>query len=117
MTHRTALLSLLAAPALALSACGGDDAGGDEGTIRSIVEDSSKNPAKVCDNLAPEPLKTIGGKDACIKLSKDQKGRDADIDSVSITGDKATVKVKGEDGKAGTLNFQKINGVWKLTLS
>ncbi len=115
MTLRKPLLLLSLSGTLALAACGGDSGSNDEDTIRGIVEDSAKNPVKVCDNLAPAPLKTIGGKAACQKLAKAQKGRDAKIDSVSITGDKAAVKADDGTGSS-TLNLQKIDGAWKLVL-
>jgi hypothetical protein len=120
MNRRNAALSILVLPVLALSACGGGGGGGsEEDKVRDVVKESAKTPAKLCDHLAAEPLKAIGGKDKCKELAKDQKGSDVKIDSVKVSGNTAEVKGSGGGGDngSGTIKLAKEDGEWKITIS
>ena len=110
--HLKTTTALLAASTMFLGACGG---GSDEDQIRDIVNDGAKKPATICDHLAAEPLKTIGGAEGCKKLAEKQKPTDATVESVSVNGDKATAKVKSK-GKSGDTKFAKVDGEWKISL-
>ena len=113
LTRATAL-SVLVVPVLALSACGGGGKN-DKDKITDIVNQGSKDPATICDHLAAAPLKALGGKAKCLVASK---AGDADanfkISSVTIDGDKASVKGKGKEGSQ-TIKFVKEDGDWKVT--
>ena len=110
---RNLVLSILVLPVLALTACGGGGKS-DEDKVRDVITESAKTPSKLCDNLAAASLKAIGGKDKCLTLAKGQKGEDEKIDSVTISGDDATVK--GTSGTTGsdTIKLVKEDGDWKV---
>jgi len=113
--NRTSVASILVIPVLALSACGGGGSS-DEDKVRDIVTESGKTPSKLCDNLAAAPLKQIGGKDKCLQAAEGQKGTDVKIDSVTVDGDKATVKGGGGSSGSGEIKLAKEDGDWKITL-
>ena len=113
--QRAALL--LAIPAFALAACGGDS---DEDKIKDIINEGSENPQTICDNATDKLLEQVGGSvDACKKAAKEaeeQEGADTEkpesID-VTVDGDKATAKFKDEDGD-NTVRFVKDGDDWKV---
>src|SRR3954447_11985082 len=96
---RTLALALVA-PALALSACGGSGSS-DKDQITDIVNEVAKTPVALCDHLSTELLKSAfnGSVDKCKAAAKDQKSDGAaDIKSVDISGDNATVKLSDNAG-------------------
>lgn len=106
--------TLLALPVAFLTACGGG--GGDEDTIRDIVNEGSNDPTSICENLTKDGLEQIGGEEACKKLAEAEDNTDPDvkINSVEVDGDKATAKVTGKDGDQ-TINFVKEDGEWRVS--
>ncbi len=113
-TSRASSLSLLAIPVLALSACGGGSS--DKDKITNIIKDGGKDPSTVCGHLQEKTLKALGGKAGCEKASKDPSAKDPNvkINSVKVDGDKATAKIKGNQGDQ-TIQFVKEGGDWKVT--
>jgi hypothetical protein len=115
LKQRAALL--LAIPAFALAACGGDS---DEDKIKDIINDGSENPQTICDHATDKLLQQVGGSvDACktaAKEAEEDEGGDTDkpdsID-VSIDGDKATAKFEDKDGD-NTVQFVKDGDEWKI---
>lgn len=112
---RAVLITLLAVPMLALGACGGDDGNSDKDTLTKIIKDGNSKPATVCDHLTDALLEQIGGAEGCKQAAAQQKPDDStDITSLEIDGDKATAKVKDDDGD-NTIQFVKQDGEWKVT--
>jgi hypothetical protein len=111
MSGRAALVALTVA---LLGGCGGGS--GDEDAIRGIVDEGSKDPAAICDNLTRQGLKDIGGMAQCRQLAKSQDNTDPNVvvHSVQVDGDKATAKVTGKDGDQ-TIRFVKEDGAWKVS--
>lgn len=113
MTPSRRMLSLLAVPAVALSACGGGKS--DKDKLTDIIKEGGKTPSSVCDHVTDALLKQLGGKDACVKASKSQPGDDSTkIKSLKIDGEKATASVSDKSG-ANTIKFVKEGGDWKVT--
>src|SRR4051794_4097359 len=114
---RTLALALVA-PALALSACGGSGSS-DKDQITDIVNEVAETPAALCDHLSTELMKsTFGGSvDKCKEAGKAQKSDgEADIKSIDISGDNATVKLSDDAGD-NTVKFAKQDGEWVVTAS
>lgn len=111
---KTRAALLLAIPALALGACGGDS---DEDKIKDIINQGSENPETICENATDKVLEQVGGSvDACKKAAGEADEGDnkkpEDID-VTVDGDKATAKFKDEDGD-NTVRFVKEGDDWKI---
>lgn len=87
------------------------------------------------DNIRPNPLiqatqsgkkgrelyidvmKEIEGKAAVMGLNRDEQGRsmkDTKLESVTVTGDTATVTVRGPDGTTAPLQMVKQDGRWRV---
>ncbi len=111
---RPASLSLLAVPILALSACGGGKS--DKDKITDIIKQGGKDPSTICKHLEAKTLKALGGEDGCKKAAQDPSAKDQNVkvNSVTVNGDKATAKVKGNQGDQ-SINFVKEGGDWKVT--
>lgn len=110
---RTLALALVA-PALALTACGGSS---DKDKITDIVNDVSASPVAVCDHLSDRLLQNTfkGSVEVCKTRGKDEKSDGkADIQSVDIKGDAATVKLTDKSGDA-TVRFAKEDGEWVVS--
>jgi hypothetical protein len=119
--QKTKMVALaLVAPALALSACGGGDKGSsDKSQITDIINSVATNPAKLCDVASAGLLKQAfaGSVKDCKTAAADQKGSGkATINSLDVSGDKATVKLTDKDGHS-TVSFAKVDGDWKVTAS
>lgn len=102
--------------AVIVAACGGGGKS-DNDKITDIIKEGGKNPSTICDHLDAKILKTLGGKDGCVKAAKaDDSNKDpaVKINEIKIDGDKATAKVKGAQGDQ-TINFIKEDGDWKVT--
>jgi hypothetical protein len=104
--------ALLTVPVLALTACGGSS---DKDKISDFIKDVGKNPTVLCDHLAKDALAQIGGVDKCKQAAKAPDAADPNVkvDSVDVSGDKATAKITGNQG-AQTLTLVKEDGDWKL---
>jgi hypothetical protein len=105
---------LLLLPPLALAACGGGTSDKDE--LTKIIQDGGKDPATICDHLAPALLKQFGSLAACRTAAKaGDDGKDAvSVKTLTIDGDKATAKIDGARG-AQTITFDKQDGDWVVT--
>src|SRR6188472_3305459 len=69
-TLRRVLPTLLAVPALALSACGSSD----EDKIKDIVKDVDKDATALCDNATEKLLVSVGGTvDKCKAVARGYK--------------------------------------------
>jgi hypothetical protein len=108
---------LLAVPAFALAACGGDS---DEDKIKDIINDVSENAETLCDNATDKVLDQVGGSaDECKKQAREAEAQDPDdgkpenID-VTVDGDKATAKFEDNDGEQQTVTFVKDGDDWKV---
>jgi hypothetical protein len=114
MTLPRTLAGLLVLPPLALAACGGGSS--DKDDITKIIKDGGKDPATICDHLAPPLLKQFGSVAACRTAAKaGDDGKDAvTVKSLAIAGDKATAKIDGAQG-AQTITFAKQDGHWVVT--
>jgi Putative lumazine-binding len=113
-TSRIAALSLLALPALALSACGSSGSS-DKDKVTSIITSVAKDPSKYCGDVAKASLAKLGGKTRCDAAIKAGGPGDPNvkIHSIDVSGDKATAKVTDKDGDQ-TLQFVKEDGGWKV---
>ena len=112
MQFRRIAAVCLAAPVLALAACGGGG-NSDEDQITEVINDVGDNPAALCDHMSAQTLKIFGTVDDCKKQAEESgdKGSDVDIQDISIDGDKATAKISDDDGKAEVI-FVKEDGDW-----
>lgn len=134
------LLTLLAACALALSACGASDKNsakdftGDQKAVAQTVEDLQKQGEKrtasgaqaICDDLlAPALVAQIkrASSRACDAVLKDALG-DTDafelqVKKVTINGDRATAVVtsqaSGRKDRTDTLTLVKVGDAWKIS--
>ncbi len=111
---RNLSVSLFAVPVLALAACGGGKS--DKDKITDIIKQGGKDPSTICKHIEAKTLKALGGKDGCTKASKTPGAKDENIkvNSVDVKGDKATAKVKGNQGDQA-IKFVKEGGDWKVT--
>jgi hypothetical protein len=128
-------LALFAA-ALALSSCGAatprdsaKDFSGPERDVATAVEDvedaaRKKDPDLLCTKLLSDSLlatleaQGTNCKTAARDAFKDADSVDLTVDDVSISGEKATVKVTsgtGSDKKTDTLELQKAGAGWRIS--
>lgn len=110
------LLAALVVPALALGACG--DGTTDADAITKIVRDGARDPATICDHLSDALTRRMRGVDACRRqarrAARGHGGPDRiTIDRLQITGDTATVRLTGRDGR-GAVALVKDHGSWKI---
>jgi hypothetical protein len=113
---RAAPLAGVALAIVSLAAgCGGGKS--DEDTIRGIVEEGNRNPVSICDNLTRTGLRQLGGSAKCRELARSPDNRDpgAKITGVRVDGDRATVKLTGQDGARQTIHFRKEDGKWRVS--
>jgi hypothetical protein len=120
---KTGMVALaLVVPALGLAACGGSDSdsgSSDKDQITSIVNEVAETPAKLCDHLSTEMLKSTfnGSIDDCKTAGAAEKGDGAaKINSLDVSGDTATVKLSDDAGDS-TVKFAKQDGEWVVTSS
>jgi len=125
---RTPALVLLAASSILAPGCGGSD----EDDVKSAVTDlakaaKDKDYAKVCEGLTSDVREQIrgaaqAGGGGCPKLFErlDKNGAvskeigdpdDLEFEKVTVNGEKATVKLKGERDPA---ELVKEDGEWKV---
>ena len=128
---------LLTAPLVAalLAGCGGASASksagdfkGDQRAVAQVVDDlssaaSKRDAKKICNDVFTTDLakRLVRGSDQCKDLVADQL-KDADvykmtIESVQITGARATASVKSQvngDDKLTTLSFARQGREWRL---
>jgi hypothetical protein len=100
---------------LPLAACGGGGKS-DKDKITSVIVQGGRTPATLCDHLDSPTLVRLGGKSGCLKASraKDAKDLKVKVDSVQVSGDKATAKITGRGGR-DTVHLVKKDGDWKIT--
>ena len=114
---RPIAVALFGAAALVFAACGGGSKS-DEDKIRDVVEDVDNNPASLCTEHGTDQLvQKLGGEKVCSAAAGQAAKQDpskTDVQSVDVTGDKATVKVKDATG-ASTVTFVKEDGEWKVS--
>src|SRR3954465_13450261 len=114
---RRALVLGLAAPILALSACGGGDP--DVAKIKAIVEAVAKDSAALCDHATAQLLGLIGGdKQACQESMRGYQAAAAtavegDID-VHVASGTATADFTTADGTKRHVTFVKSGDVWLI---
>jgi uncharacterized lipoprotein NlpE involved in copper resistance len=120
---KTRMVALaLVVPALALTACGGSDSGSgssDKDQITDIVNQVAKTPVTLCDHLSTAMMKSTfnGSIDDCKTAGKAAKSDgEADIKSLDVSGDTATVKLSDNAGDS-TVKFAKEDGSWVVTSS
>ncbi len=124
MTNRVALV--LAAAAVAISGCGGDDSGSEADTaaIQDVVTEINranveKDGAAYCDLLQPSTFSgTFSSRAKCAEETNqilEQAGKQPElvVENISIDGDTAKVTFAERSGEAP---FIKENGNWYLTL-
>src|SRR3954452_10405396 len=115
-TSRRALVLLLCAPTLALSACGSSD----EDKIKDLVKEIDKDGAALCDNATAGLLAQVGGTvEKCketargYKSDSDKSKVEGDI-TVRVNGDKATATFNTTDGPQ-VARFVKDGDNWKVS--
>ena len=112
---RRALVLLLTAPMLALSACGGSD----EDDIKDIINEVSKDSSTICQHASDKLLKALGGtEESCEEQARaypdDTTSEiEGDID-VKVDGDTATAKFTDNEDKQQNVGFIKEDGEWKV---
>lgn len=115
MRRRVALLLGLAV----LGGCGGGEeereARSDEDEIRAIVEERRSDQASICDRMTAELLDSLGGREDCRQLAQadDNRDPDAEVESVEVAGDRATVRLTGGQ-EGGEIVFRRVDGEWLL---
>jgi ketosteroid isomerase-like protein len=124
-----ALLVLLAAPALVLPGCGGDDDKEDiEQTVRDFVSATNDRDADTfCGEIVTQEFleQSTGAtgdeaEDECKRQLEAIKGLEvelAEISKTEVDGDSATVRAVIEtqgDSRPQTLRLEKEDGKWKL---
>jgi hypothetical protein len=127
LRRRPAAAALIAATLL-VPACGG----GDEEDVQDAVRDfasaiEDKDYAKACERVTEQVRETFGnaatGGAGCEKVFQQAneaggleglptKPDDLEFDRTEVNGDRATVKVKGDD--TGDTTLRKEDGEWKL---
>jgi hypothetical protein len=108
----------LAAVALVIAGCGGDDGGSsDEDQITELVQGISEEPLTICEHLTADTLAQLGTVEEC-KQAGEQAGEaepsgEAEISELQVDGDTATATVTDDDG-ADDVKFAKEDGEWKV---
>ena len=108
------MAALLAVPALALGACGGES---DEEKITAVIQDVARDAATICDHATDRILEDLGGSaEECRKQAEanpDDSDEEikTDID-VEVDGDKATAKFTDNDDVDQTVTFVKDGDDW-----
>ena len=108
------LALLLAVPALALSACGGES---DEDKIKAVIQDVSKNAATICEHASDKVLDLVGGSvEECKKQAEanpDDSNEEIKGDiEVTVDGGKATAKFTDNEDKQQNVQFVKDGDDW-----
>jgi hypothetical protein len=122
VTRRRRLATLLlAAPALAASACGGPS---DEERIKGVIQDVAKDVATICDHASERLLdEQLGGdRAACEERSRaapddSSKTIAADTIDVQVHGDTATADFTDNRGDPTHVTFVKDGGEWLVDSS
>ena len=126
---RPSLMLLLAATALVLAACGGDDKADVEQTVRDFVSVSREpDPEMFCGEILSRELveQTTGAtgdnaEDQCRRQLEGAKGVNAELVEIrrtEIDGDAATVRavIRAQGrSRTQTLRLVKEDGRWKLS--
>ena len=77
----------------------------DEGQIRQLVAQVDENPAVICENVTEEILEQLGGEDCPAQAEANADEEPADIKSLKIEGDTATMV-----SSQSTTTFERAEG-------
>jgi hypothetical protein len=83
----------------------------DEGQIRQLIAQTDEDPAKFCEVVDEELLEQLGGEDCPTQAAENDDGEPANIESVTIEGDSATVV----SDKSTTTLERAEGGGWIIT--
>ena len=83
----------------------------DEGTIRQLIAQTDENPARFCEIVSEEVLEQLGGDDCAAQAEANADDTPANIKSVTVQGDSATVV---SDKSTTTLERDESGG-WTIT--
>ena len=99
--------------AAALAACGQSS---DKDRIVKVITEGGRRPASICRHLDAPALARLGGRAGCLKASRapDAKDPHVRVDSVVVSGDRATAKITGRSGP-DTVRLVKRDGDWKIS--
>lgn len=116
-TSRIVALSLLAVPAVALSACGSSGSS-DKDQLSTIITSVARTPSKYCDDVSKAMLAQIGGLARCQAGITTQGAVDPNptVNSVTVSGSSAVVHLTDRGGKQA-VKFVKENGKWRVAAS
>lgn len=142
MLHaRTLSLALLAAAAMGVAGCGGDDSGSggdDEAQVKEVVTSyaaavADRDGDKACDSMTDAARKQVEqagqviGAEGCgaiiEKATEDATDKERDqlkdlvVTSVKIDGDHAVVQVKAAGETGDPSNLVKQDGEWKIDVN
>jgi hypothetical protein len=114
-TPRIALV-LLALPAFALGACGGDS---DEDKIKDVIQAVAKDSSAICDHASDKLLDQLGegGVEGCKEAARgypDDSAEEVGDITVEVDGDTATAEFTDNDGEEQNVNFVKDGDDWKV---
>jgi len=109
---RTIAMTVLAALALTLVACGGES---DEDQVKEVATQLANTDEAVCDKATDKFLKAVGGtREQCRKSAKEDDGSTKPkVGAIKVDGDKATAVLTSGKSKA-TFGLVKDGDEWKL---
>jgi hypothetical protein len=89
----------------------GSDAGGDEASVRFVIDAVNKDATALCDYATREYRKEIAGGQNCAKVVLDEYDEPLDDYEVSLDGDKAAAS----DGQRTVALERQQDGSWLIT--
>ena len=114
---RRALVLMLAAPTLALGACGDSDPDAEE--IEKIVEEIAADSSALCEHGTSRLIALIGGsREVCEQAARGYEtdpaaGVDGDIE-VKVTGDTASAQYTTNGGANRSVTFVRQGDEWLI---
>jgi hypothetical protein len=94
-----------------LSGTAGNDAGGDEASVSSVIDAVNKDVTALCDYATPEYRKELAKGGSCAKVVLDEYDRPLEDYEVSVDGDTAAAS----DGKRTVTLKRQQDGSWLIT--